>query len=258
MRYWLVRQIVRSSRNAKRKLYDDVYCRRKISYEPSQGLMAYLYKRFSRFNVNRYQVAYDLLPFGDKLLDVGCGDGFFALMARKKFKKCYGVDVSPMRIEEAIKRTQQFTSEEVFYFYEHDVDEGLPFDDSFFDAIACIAVLEHVFNPPNVLDEMRRVLKSGGILVVQVPNFAWIPSRIQLLFGKLPTTGGTYLGTDWEHLHNFTDSMLRRLLVNKGFEIEDVQCSGIFAKYRRLWFSALAGDLLVKAKKVVNTDQQDK
>jgi len=58
------------------------------------------------------------------------------------------------------------------YFYEYDVDKGLPFSDSFFDAVTCIAVLEHVFNPPNVLNEIHRVLKPNGFLIMQVPNVA--------------------------------------------------------------------------------------
>lgn len=129
------------------------------------------------------------------------------------------------------------------------MDEGIPFDDSFFDVVTCIAVLEHVFNPPNVLNEISRVLKLGGILIVQVPNIAWLPYRIQLLFGKLPKTGGVYLGTDWEHLHNFTKTTLCQLLMAKKFEIKAFSCSGIFAKYRKWWPSTLGADLIVRSVK---------
>ena len=93
------------------------------------------------------------------------------------------------------------------------------------------------------------MLKPGGIFIVQVPNIAWMPHRIQLLLGTLPTTGGVYLGADWEHLHNFTKSTIRQLLTEKGFEIKAVSCSGIFAKYRKWWPSALGGDLVVKSVK---------
>ena len=43
------------------------------------------------------------------------------------------------------------------------------------------------------------------------------PYRIQLLFGKLPKTGGVYLGTDWEHLHWFTKDVLVKLLLLSEF-----------------------------------------
>ncbi len=236
--------------DAKKKVYDNVYGRKEISYEPSHGVIAFLYGKLLRFEVNRYQVAYALLQSDQgRLLDVGCGDGYFIFMAKDKFKECYGVDVSPLRIERAKEGSKERSDGDDFHFYECDVDEGLPFSNSFFDAVSCIAVLEHVFNPPRVLDEIRRVLKQGGTFIVQVPNIAWIPYRIQLLFGKLPRSGGVYFGADWEHLHEFTKSTLCELLTKKGFEISSVSCSGVLAKQRRWWSSTLGGDLVVKSEK---------
>lgn len=45
----------------------------------------------------------------------------------------------------------------------------IPVRDNYFDAILCIAVLEHVINPVEVVKELTRVLKPGGLLVVSVP-----------------------------------------------------------------------------------------
>ena len=237
-------------KDAKEKIYDDVYGCKEISYEPSHGVIAFLYRKLLRFEINRYQACYDMLqPHKERLLDVGCGDGDFIFMVKDRFKECYGVDVSSVRIERAKKRSKDVSDGDNIHFYQCDADEELPFNNSFFCAVSCIAVLEHVFNPPNVLDEIRRVLKPGGIFIVQVPNIAWMPHRIQLLFGKLPKTGGVYLGTDWEHLHNFTKTTLCQLLTEKRFEIKAVSCSGIFANLRRLWPSVLAGDIVLKARK---------
>ena len=101
------------------------------------------------------------------------------------------------------------------------------------------------------------MLKPGGTFIVHVPNIAWIRHRIELLFGKLPKTGGVYLGADWEHLHNFTKSTLCRLLTEKEFEIKAMSYSGIFAKYRKWWLSALGADLVVKVKKLEKRLQKD-
>jgi len=237
-------------KDVKQKVYDNVYSRKEISYEPPHGVISLLYKKLLRFEVNRYQSCYNLLPSDkERLLDVGCGDGDFIFMAQGNFDECYGVDVSSLRIERAKARSKMRRSGNNLHFYKCDVDEGLPFVNSFFDAVSCIAVLEHVFNPPNVLDEIHRVLKPRGIFIVEVPNIAWIPYRIQLLFGKLPKTGGVYSGADWEHLHNFTKITLFKLLIKKGFKIQTVSCSGIFAKYRKWWPSALGGDFIVKSVK---------
>jgi len=234
-------------KDVKKKIYDKAYGCNEFSYKPPSGVLGFFYKKLMRFEVNRYHVSYNLLPSDkEKLLDVGCGDGDFIFMAKDKFKECFGVDVSPLRIKRARKRLKERPDKCDLHFSECDVDEGLPFSDSFFDVVSCIAVLEHVLNPPNIVEEIHRVLKLGGIFIVQVPNFAWIPCRIQLLFGKLPVTGGVYLGADWEHLHNFTKTTLCQLLVKKGFKIKDISCSGIFAKCRKCWLSTLGGDLVVK------------
>jgi len=235
--------------NSKKKVYDAVYGSKEISYESPKGVIGFLYRKFIRFEVNRYQASYELLSSGgEKLLDVGCGDGDFIFMVRDKFRECYGVDVSAQRIEKA----KELPNQEKFHFFECDVDKGLRFPDNFFDAVTCIAVLEHVFNPPNLVKEIHRVLKPGGIFLVQVPNIAWMPYRIQLMFGQLPLTGGVYLGADWEHLHNFTKQSISLLLREARFQIKGISCSGVFAKYRKYWLSVLGGDLIVLSTKRVN------
>ena len=237
-------------KDAKEKVYDGVYGGGEVYYDSSNGVTAFLYRKLLRFEVNRHKVAYDLMPSGEeRLLDVGCGDGDLIFMAKNRFKECYGVDVSQLRIERAEERSKEMPDGAKLHFYKCDVDEGLHFSDLFFDVVTCIAVLEHVFHPPNVVEEIRRVLKPGGTFIVQVPNFAWMPYRIHLLFGKLPKTGGVYLGTDWEHLHNFTKSTLCQLLKNKGFGIKAVLCSGIFHKIRKFYPSLLAADIIVKTLK---------
>lgn len=171
-------------------------------------------------------------------------------MARAKFASCYGIDVSSVRIKRATKRLEETQDLDEIHLSVCDVDNGLPFSDAFFDAVTIIAVLEHVLNPPDLLIEIHRVLKPKGILILQVPNIAWIPHRLQFLFGRLPTTGGVYLGADWEHLHNFTKSIICRLLGYLRFKIQVVTCSGVFARIRKLWVSALGGDLIIKCLKL--------
>jgi len=45
----------------------------------------------------------------------------------------------------------------------------IPFEDKYFDTIACLAVLEHVENPVDVVKEFYRVLKTGGVVIASVP-----------------------------------------------------------------------------------------
>lgn len=201
-----------------------------------------------RFDLDRQRVAYELLDSGQRFLDIGCGFGQLVTMAKSKFDQVYGIDLSSSNIERAKRSIENRVDREKIIFLELDAEKGLPFDNSFFDSVSCIALLEHIFSPPMLLDEIYRVLKRKGRLIVEVPNFAWLPYRIQLVFGKMPVTGGTdELGIDWLHLHNFTEFTLRRFLESKKFRVERVSSSGIFSKYRRWWLSFLSADIIMKA-----------
>lgn len=51
-----------------------------------------------------------------------------------------------------------------------DIEEPLPFEDAFFDIVVCSDVLEHLELPGKTMQEIKRVLISGGKLLVSVPN----------------------------------------------------------------------------------------
>jgi ubiquinone/menaquinone biosynthesis C-methylase UbiE len=232
----------------KSEIYDHVYGEQ--VYEVQTGIVASLYSKLKKHEVNRYATCLAFLPpKTQRLLDVGCGGGHFAKEARGRVVEYYGVDVSPVLLERARANLTSVSDECRIHLAQCDIDQVLPFEDGFFDAVTCIAVLEHVMNPPSVIDEIHRVLKANGVFVLEVPNVAWLPYRIGLLFGRLPTSGGIYLGADWEHLHIFTKKLVMELITSRGFEIEAVSCSGIFARYRRWWGSLLGGDIIVKCKK---------
>jgi SAM-dependent methyltransferase len=63
-----------------------------------------------------------------------------------------------------------------------DVDDGLPFPDAAFDAVAAIEVMEHTRAPYRVLEEISRVLRPGGLVVFSVPNVGHMVSRITFAF----------------------------------------------------------------------------
>jgi len=203
-----------------------------------------------RFEENRFHGVLSLLEKGERLLDVGCGNGDFCVMTKGLFSDVCGIDVSPVRITNAEEKISTRQDKKNFHFVQHDVDESLPFPDDFFDAVTCIATLEYIVCPSRVIMEMRRVLKPRGCIIVQVANIAFLPCRFTLLSGKLPTLGGIdAIGVDWERLHSFTKQVIVRFLMSRGFDVVDLSCSGIFPRTRRLWLSLLASDIIVKAMK---------
>ncbi len=104
---------------------------------------------------------------GNTILDAGCGTG--ALMKKlKKFGKVYGIDVS----DEALKFTKLNNLKQV----KKAGVENIPYQGNQFDAVISIDVLYHrqVKSDLRALREFRRVLKSGGILIVKNPAHNWL------------------------------------------------------------------------------------
>jgi len=240
-----------SSAELKGAAYNRLYGhRRPPIHRKPRGPFSVFLPLIERFSITRTEAVFNLIPRGKRFLDVGCGSGDLVLMAKKRFEEVYGVDISVAMLRIAEEKASLKPDRDRIHFIKHDVEEGLPFPDEFFDAVACVAVLEHLVNPPFVLAEINRVLRRGRYLIVQVPNFAFFPNRLKMLIGKLPTTGYTDdVGVDWLHLHNFTPDVLTRLLLKTGFYPLRLSCSGFMARFRRIWLSFLASDVIVLAKK---------
>lgn len=105
-----------------------------------------------------------------RILDVGCASGFFLKAAKDKGWDVYGVEPSKWFVDYAKEK------------YKIDVTCGTIFDtkyeDNFFDVITIWDVLEHTDDPMAVLNECSRVLKKGGILLINYPDISSLPSLL--------------------------------------------------------------------------------
>jgi arsenite methyltransferase len=102
---------------------------------------------------------------GERILDVGCGPGFYAtelLMDVGPSGGITAVDRSPQMLAAARHRS---AGHENIAFREGDATT-LPVDDHSFDAALCVQVLEYVTDVPAALSEMHRALRPGGRVVV--------------------------------------------------------------------------------------------
>jgi ubiquinone/menaquinone biosynthesis C-methylase UbiE len=111
----------------------------------------------------RYRFAAPLVA-GKRVLDAGCGVGWGSkLLLEAGAASVVGLDIADEAIEDARRRAPECE------FVQGDLQD-LPLDDAEFDVVVCFEALEHVADTSKALDELVRVLRTGGVLLVSSPN----------------------------------------------------------------------------------------
>ena len=110
----------------------------------------------------------DWLPSGGAVLDVGCGAAPVVSELRKNGVTCYGIEYAEDMIRHAKTRLRSMGLDEGG-LYRGDC-RAMPFDDGSFDAVVCLGLISYVENFGEVLEEIRRLLKPGGIALVSFRN----------------------------------------------------------------------------------------
>ena len=106
-----------------------------------------------------------------RLLEVGCGVGYFLAQAEKYFET-YGIDISPIAIQYAKKNTTKS-------ILTVGSATNLPFKNDFFNIVVALDVLEHIHNPLNALIEINRVMRPHGLLLMRIPNTASVGKKLK-------------------------------------------------------------------------------
>lgn len=141
-----------------------------------------------------------------KVLDVGSGDGLFLAFMKSVGWDAYGVEP---RKEAAAASEKQFGIK-VFQGLLHEA----PFKKFSFDVITLNNVFEHVHEPVKLLNETCAFLKQDGLLVIDVPNFNALESRIfrdRWVALDLP-----------RHLYHYTRETITKMLVKGGLEVLEI------------------------------------
>ena len=145
---------------------------------------------------------------GLSILDVGCGWAQALLYFKGKGMDCYGFDPAPEAIEYGLGKGLNVKHA--------GIDRMDVFGNTKFDVVMLKNVLEHMPNPFDVLKEIReKVLKKGGLLVLDVPNE----------FNVFQTAGRDVHGLDdwWVappgHLNYFSNETLCNLVNGAGYDV---------------------------------------
>ncbi|MFY9244135.1 MAG: class I SAM-dependent methyltransferase, partial [Polaribacter sp.] len=134
------------------------------------------------------------------LLDYGCANGDFLTVARSMGWSVKGVDFDPIAVELARGKGLDV---DLIEAGELQMGEGL------YDVITLSHVLEHVHDPLELISDLFRLLKPGGVLWLETPNISCMGHRI---FGRF------WYGLDPpRHLLIFSSRALRAILAGAGF-----------------------------------------
>lgn len=191
---------------------------------------------------DRNKLAFDWLPdHCERLLDGGCAWGYATATYAPKAKVLYGCDPSPEFIERGRKEHPEI-------HFDVCPLEKTPYPDESFDAITVTDVLEHVADDCQTLNELFRILRPGGSLIITTPhkglfsfmdteNYAYylrtkLPGLHRWMFrmkhGRDPVAKVGYSSPHRHYSLKDYESLLENSAFKGHFKIEQVFYGGLF------------------------------
>jgi 2-polyprenyl-6-hydroxyphenyl methylase/3-demethylubiquinone-9 3-methyltransferase len=122
-----------------------------------------------------------LEPRGKQALEVGCGGGLVCEEIARLGFEVTGIDPSEPSLAAADLHAR---SSGLAIHYEQAWGESLPFSEGSFDVVFCLDVLEHVRDLPQVIREVARVLKPGGVFCYDTLNRTWLSYLVAIKIGQ--------------------------------------------------------------------------
>jgi 2-polyprenyl-3-methyl-5-hydroxy-6-metoxy-1,4-benzoquinol methylase len=202
---------------------------------------------------------FDREPRKGALLDVAAGSGIAAEALTAQGWEVVATDISDELVAQVRARGVDARV--------HDLASGpLPFEDASFEAVFAGEIIEHLVDTTAFLDEVRRVLGPGGILVVTTPNLASLENRLRLLMGRYPIWVEVAL-SDQGHVRAYTLPTLRAHLQARGLVVEEIAGNWVpllpqrwiddvrFPPLARTgdWFPSLAQGLIARGRRQEST-----
>jgi len=214
------------------KSIKEIFETKEINFKRGKLLSGIIYPEFFPINEN------------ETVLNIGCGDGVQSVIYEGKFKRMIGVDINEERLETASK-LMGYSGINNFKSIQANI-EKIPLNEQF-DKIIAIDSIEHVIYPNRVVDEMHRLLKDNGNLLITFPAMHDKWENLFRFIGRkiLKRKGKTIRKEGWNpdaHQYDYKLSKWIDLLEKRDFELIDSRASTLFPPLHylglpRFWFS---------------------
>ena len=158
---------------------------------------------------SRHQIAVNWARGSGRILDAGCGSSLII----QSLNHAVGMDFNLGKLRFLRRYGMPLVRGSAF---------ALPFADESFDCVMSQEVIEHLPYDEVIFNEMSRVLKPGGLVILGTPDYAtWVWRTIEPIYGFLMPGG--YKD---EHITHFTRESLTEVMVRHGFAVEEVAYVG--------------------------------
>ncbi len=147
---------------------------------------------------------------GERVLDLGCGAGRFVAALREAGAEPVGVELAEGALERARRNVPGADLRALA------PDGAIPLEDASVDLVWCSEVLEHVPDTAALLSEARRVLKTGGRLLVTTPSHD-LPRRLLIALARFDA----HFDPLGQHVRFYSRRSLARVL--EAFAFEEVE-----------------------------------
>lgn len=177
----------------------------------------------------------DMLPYISNdakiILDIGCGQGNFALQLLKPEREVWGIEPDAA--------SAQIASEKLHRVFNKKIEDCIAeIPDNYFDAIIFNDVLEHMIDPWDVLSIMGVKLSSNGKIIASIPNFRYITNLFHILVKKdlIYEDAGIL---DSTHLRFFTKESIKRMFEQNKYVIQTIKGISKTSSFKGLMLSSL-------------------
>ncbi|PHR49834.1 MAG: hypothetical protein COA32_01485 [Fluviicola sp.] len=167
----------------------------------------------SPITIKRYHELLDKMePFRktNKILDVGCGIGYFLEVAKERGWEIYGTEFTDKAVD-ICERKGIKMQKGVLAVDNYKAEE--------FDVITSFEVIEHINNPIEELNHFYQLLRKGGLVYVTTPNFnSVLRYRLKENYNVIAYP---------EHLSYYTPKTIKKVFETTGFQTKKIQSTGI-------------------------------